>query len=309
MKTSKTRCILLFLLFFSFSLKASAQTFTVLNFNSLVQQGGVLVVKINDQLQDKNLQLFAINKLYSFNKKGVVFVGIDTQQNPDRYPLYLVEMIDQEPIQYDFYYTFAEVLEKDFGPPRYVGPTSNPNATVSKQLEKEKAIKQKAYDSANKEEDLTSGMFIRPLSEITETENFGRMRLFGPRNRRTKEIKIERQVPHGGVDLRARTRLPVMAINSGKVLLARNFPLRGTEGNMLIIDHGSGILSLYLHLSKFKVKVGDMVTKGQVVATSGSTPRGTQPHLHLMVKVHGTNVDPLGFIDTINKLIIEEELQ
>ena len=187
--------------------------------------------------------------------------------------------------------------------PWYAGPAGRPSKIVQERRQKEELIKDNAYALADIEADYTNGPFIRPLESVEETDSFGSLRLYGPRNRKTKKITIERKVPHGGVDLRARTPLPVLAINSGKVLLARNFPLRGTEGNMLIIDHGSGILSLYLHLSRFRVKVGETVEKGQVVALTGATPRGTPPHLHFMIKIQGVNVDPLEFIETMNELL------
>ncbi len=301
----KIKAFLSLLIILAFPITSRAQTFKVLNYNSLVHQGGVLIVKIAKELKNQNLQLYVFDELYSFNENGVAFVGISVDYKPDCYPkpdrciLYLVETEGQERVQYDFYYTHVQVLEKDFGTPWYAGPSGRPNKTMRERRQKEALIKDEAYALADIETDYTSGPFIRPL-DTEETDGFGTLRLYGSRNRKTKKIKIERKVPHGGVDLRARTPLPVMAINSGKVLLTHNFSLRGTEGNMLIIDHGSGILSLYLHLSKFKVKVGDTVTKGQIVALTGKTPKGTPPHLHFMVKINGTNVDPLEFIDTIN---------
>ncbi|MDO8591224.1 MAG: M23 family metallopeptidase [bacterium] len=284
-------------------LSAYAGTFEVLNHNSKVNQGGILIVKIADELKDKNLQLCVFDELYSFNKNGLVFIGINVEQKSDRYILYLMETRDQKQVQYDFYYTHVEILKKEFGPPWYAGAVPKPNKAIEGQRKKEATIKQKAYDSANTAEDYTEGQFILPFDSVTINDAFGTPRLYGHKNRKTKKIKIKRQVSHAGVDLKAQTPLPVKAINSGKVLLARNFPLRGTEGNMLIIDHGSGILSIYLHLSKFKVKVGNTVTKGQIVAITGKTPRGTPPHLHMMVKINGTNVDPLGFIETFNRYL------
>lgn len=286
-----------------FAAESRAGTFDVLNHNSLVRQGGVLVVKITDDLKDKDLQLYAFEELYQFNNEGFVFVGVPVDHEPGRYILYLVETSAEKNLTYGFFYTHVEVLEKDFGMPWYAGPAGRPSKKIQEQRKKEEMIKDNAYALANIGDDYASGPFVRPLEDVEETDSFGTLRLYGSRNRRTKTIKIERKVPHVGVDLRARTPLPVLAVNSGKVLLARNFPLRGTEGNLLIIDHGSGILSLYLHLSRFRVKVGETVEKGQVVALTGATPRGTPPHLHFMIKVHGVNVDPLEFIETFNGLI------
>lgn len=62
----------------------------------------------------------------------------------------------------------------------------------------------------------------------------------------------------------------------------------------MVIDHGQGLLTLYLHLSKFLVKEGDTVEKGQEIALSGGTGRATGPHLHLAVRWQGIYLNPAG---------------
>src|SRR6202035_308296 len=74
-----------------------------------------------------------------------------------------------------------------------------------------------------------------------------------------------------------------------RVILAR--PLF-FEGNCVVIDHGQGLLTLYLHLSKFSVKEGDDVSKGQPIGLSGGTGRATGPHLHLAVRWQGVYLNP-----------------
>ena len=290
-------------LFFSDSSWAQAKSFEILN--ESVEQGGVVVVKITPQWQGSMACISVFEKQFVPNKYGYVFIGVDVNTEPtgtlgktEKYLVYLVEC--GRGVRLDWYYDELEVRIKEFGIPWFVGPVRTPGKAVRERRIKDVALMHSAYDLANKDEDYTSCQFILPLNTIETTDLFGTLRLYGRYNRKNKKITVDREIPHGGVDLRAKTPLPVMAINSGKVLLAHNFPLSGTEGNLLVIDHGSGILSLYLHLSKFKVKAGDKVEKGQVVALTGATPRGTPPHLHFMIKVHGTNVDPLLFIDTIN---------
>jgi murein DD-endopeptidase MepM/ murein hydrolase activator NlpD len=84
-------------------------------------------------------------------------------------------------------------------------------------------------------------------------------------------------------------RTPVAAINSGRVVLAR--PLY-FEGGCVVIDHGLGLMSIYMHLSKIQVSVGKDVRRGQVIALSGATGRATGPHLHLGVRWQGSYLDP-----------------
>ncbi|HST12482.1 MAG TPA: M23 family metallopeptidase, partial [Terriglobales bacterium] len=102
------------------------------------------------------------------------------------------------------------------------------------------------------------------------------------------DLKLVKSV-HQGLDYRVGPGTPVMAVNSGTVLLAR--PLY-FEGNCVVIDHGQGLLSLYLHLSELKVKEGEHVDRGIEIGLSGATGRATGPHLHLAVRWQGVYVDP-----------------
>ncbi len=101
------------------------------------------------------------------------------------------------------------------------------------------------------------------------------------------------EVRHLGVDLASAKGSVVGAMNSGVVRYAG---LNGTYGNMVVIDHGEGIYSMYLHLSKIIAKVGETVKKGQLLGLVGNTGYSTGPHLHLSVKVGGVSVDPLDFV-------------
>jgi murein DD-endopeptidase MepM/ murein hydrolase activator NlpD len=95
--------------------------------------------------------------------------------------------------------------------------------------------------------------------------------------------------PHRGMDFSAPTGTPVKCVADGTVILEGNHYY---AGNSVYVDHGNGVVSMYFHLSQFKVKQGDTVQRGQVVGLSGSTGRATGAHLHLSIGVQGRLVDP-----------------
>ena len=94
---------------------------------------------------------------------------------------------------------------------------------------------------------------------------------------------------HGGVDQRTPEGEPIKAIADGTVRLAGMFELHGgTVG----IDHGQGLLSIYLHQSKLAAMPGTVVHKGDIIGYAGSTGRSTAPHLHWAMYVNGVAVNP-----------------
>ena len=121
------------------------------------------------------------------------------------------------------------------------------------------------------------------------TSDFGNRRLF---NGVLKSY-------HSGTDFRAKTGTPIHAVGAGRVVLVKN---RFFAGNSVIIDHGQGIYTSYYHLSRFKVRKGQFVKKGQIIGLAGATGRVTGPHLHFSVRVNGVQVDPLQFIEVFNEL-------
>ncbi|UPT74348.1 MAG: M23 family metallopeptidase [Elusimicrobiota bacterium] len=109
------------------------------------------------------------------------------------------------------------------------------------------------------------------------------------------------RAPHSGMDLKAASGKPVRAPAAGRVLLADALFY---AGKTVIIDHGLGITTQYAHLSKFLVKAGDSVKKGQVIGKVGATGRVTGPHLHWALKLRSARIDPysLTWLDLDAKL-------
>jgi murein DD-endopeptidase MepM/ murein hydrolase activator NlpD len=158
---------------------------------------------------------------------------------------------------------------------------TEPTPEQQKEIEEGQQIK-KDYLNRITPDRKWSGSFSAP-AEASISDVFGSERIF---NGKTSS-------PHLGLDFRVPSGTAVEAMNDGTVLLAR--PLY-FEGNFIAIDHGQGLLTLYMHLSEFKVKEGDEVKRGQVVGLSGGTGRATGPHLHVAVRWQGTYLDPAALI-------------
>jgi murein DD-endopeptidase MepM/ murein hydrolase activator NlpD len=149
---------------------------------------------------------------------------------------------------------------------------------ILQRIEAEKQVLIALWKKATPEK-LWDGLFIYPIaSEITQ--EFSIKRVF----------QGEFRSFHSGIDLRAKDPTDVLAANRGVVVLTGDHFF---SGNFVIIDHGRRLFSFYAHLSAIKVKEGDAVEKGQVIAVSGNTGRITGPHLHWTIKVNSVNVDPV----------------
>lgn len=124
--------------------------------------------------------------------------------------------------------------------------------------------------------------FAYPLSKNIVTDTYGYTRVTGGTT-----------VAHKGTDFRAPIGTPVYAMNRGFVRLVKKFTV---YGNTVVIDHGQGIQTYYMHLNSTKVEEGKMIEKGTLIGYSGSTGYANGPHLHVSVKVSKQSVDPLLFM-------------
>lgn len=100
------------------------------------------------------------------------------------------------------------------------------------------------------------------------------------------------QEHHNGIDIKCSTGTPILAAESGVVTLARG---SSSAGNWIIIDHGGGMSTVYMHNSVLLVGVGDVVTRGQNISLGGSTGWSTGPHLHFEVRVNGVAQNPMNY--------------
>ena len=152
-----------------------------------------------------------------------------------------------------------------------------PGPEELKRIEAEVQLKAKVFASSA-HEPLWEGDFRAPVT-AAPTDSFGTRRMF---NGKLASI-------HKGMDFRARVGTPVRAGNSGTVVLARGLYY---EGNCVIVDHGLGLFTISMHLSRIDVHESEKVARGALLGLSGATGRVTGPHLHWAVRWEGAYLDP-----------------
>jgi murein DD-endopeptidase MepM/ murein hydrolase activator NlpD len=206
---------------------------------------------------------------------GFAGVGINTASG--NYQLKLeATLVRGRRVHYSHAVAIGKVVYRTFNlnvPDRF----TEPDAETLSRISQERAVKSALFEQITHKR-LWSGRFVPPIKSVI-TEEFGTERTFNGR----------RQSVHQGLDFRASIGTPVEAMNSGRVIIAREMFY---EGGFVVIDHGGGLATLYMHLNQIKVNEGERVKRRQILGYSGATGRVTGPHLHVGVRWQGIYVDP-----------------
>ena len=171
---------------------------------------------------------------------------------------------------------------------KYVEPPAETMRRIKREQEQTRAVLHRVSPGR-----LWELPCVMPVPEGI-TSVFGGQRLFNgqPRSR------------HRGVDLRGAEGTPVLAMAGGKVVIATE---QYFSGNVVYIDHGQGMVSLYAHLSALSVTEGELVEGGQTIGRVGATGRVTGPHLHWGVNILGFPVDPLSLVPEADRPLPVQE--
>ena len=181
-----------------------------------------------------------------------------------------------ETVEYNFTPRDYKISRIDGLPPSQV---SSFNEQQLKRIRSSTARKSVGFSSRVKEVGLKDG-FIFPLKTWNKSSPFGAQRI----------LNGEAKRPHYGVDIAAPVGTPIYAPADGIVSLADDDLY--FEGAMVVLDHGQGLNSMYLHVSEIYVEAGQAVKQGEKIAAIGSRGRSTGPHLCWRMKWRNRNLDP-----------------
>jgi murein DD-endopeptidase MepM/ murein hydrolase activator NlpD len=260
----------------------------IYNSSLFLQQGDTLIIKIKTSLLPEKIEGDLNSKKINFFKIGdnlIGIIGISVKEKPGRYDLVInldnkilwkkkINIIERKFLITKLEVT-EELKEKGFTPSKIKKGVVQENASLNEVF---KIFTPQAY---------FNDYFIYPLEKVKDVGSFGNIRKSG-----------EATIQHLGVDLEAAEGTPVYAVNNGIVRFAKELD---NYGKTVVIDHGLGIFSLYLHLSEFKTFEGNEVKKGEIIGLSGNTGYSIEPHLHFSVKIGNISVDPLKFIALTQK--------
>ena len=261
-----------------------AEEFSISIYPAKIIQGDPVLVQINNatKISDVKKITFENKKWDLFLYKGVVsaLLPVDLNKKAGDYKI-TVGLKNGETLTNTLTVNKRDVVEEPLGIPEKLG--GNTKQAQDKLVQTLAADKKKVTNLKTNKNTLWSKNFLMPLKDIYITSPYGYSRKTG-----------EYSIPHKGTDYRAPDGTEVYAINRGVVRIAKSYR---DYGKSIFIDHGQGLVSYYLHLSKYKVYEGQVVERGQVIGLAGHTGYAIGAHLHLGIRIHDITIDPEKFFE------------
>ena len=246
------------------------QAFSGLNCTGVAQQGGVVLCQTKPNAKVKVARSEKDFYFENADENGQIIVGFDRDEKNN-----FVEVAGDR-ISFDLKLREYDTSRIDGLPPSQVSTFTEAQL---KRIRSSSARKKVGFSSRAKEMGFKNG-FISPITEFRKTTNFGAQRI----------LNGEPKKPHYGVDMAAPVGTPIYAPADGIVSLADDDLY--FEGAMVLLDHGQGLISMYLHVNEITVENGQSVKQGEQIATVGSKGRSTGPHLCWRLKWRNRNLDP-----------------
>ena len=236
----------------------------------IAKQGGAVLCQT---MPNAKVKVARSEKDYYFenaDEDGHIIIGFDRDEKKN-----FVE-VQGDRVSFDLKPREYDTSRIDGLPPSQVSTFSEAQL---KRIRSSSARKKVGFSSRSKDMGFRDG-FISPIKEFRKTTNFGAQRI----------LNGEPKKPHYGVDMAAPVGTPIYAPADGIVSLADDDLY--FEGAMVLLDHGQGLISMYLHTDEILVEPGQRVNQGQQIATVGSKGRSTGPHLCWRLKWRNRNLDP-----------------
>lgn len=260
---------------FGFSLSFSQSSYALPQHSPV--PGGVAVIKIASDVKDvryNKRQVMVINS----NNQSYAVVGIALSASAGAHTL----QVDNEQQSFNVEPKTYKEQRLTITNKRKVNPYEKDLERIAAERKEMNAVFL-SFESDQKQTAETSAEFSLPV-EGPISSPFGLKRFFNdqPRN------------PHSGLDIAADSGVAIAAAAQGRVAATGNYFF---NGNTVLIDHGQGLITMYCHMSKIDVEVGDELIAGDNIGAVGMTGRVTGPHLHWSVSLNNTRVDPNLFLE------------
>ncbi len=264
--------ISLFFIFGSFSLSTSC--FAIDIYQKPVP-GGIAIVDVGTSKSAPTVT-YKNKRVLTFNKNGIwqAVIGVSLSAKPG---IHKVEVSTSKSSK-NINFTLKQAEYES----QYITLKSNKHVNLSKanldRHKKEKARSRMALDNWD-QLDIESLTLKSPTKGIISSP-FGLRRFYNKQPRK----------PHSGLDIAAPKGTPIYAPLAGKITETGNFFF---NGNVVFIDHGNSLVTMYCHMDQISISKGTIVKQGDLIGYVGSTGRVTGPHLHWGVSLNGNMVDPL----------------
>lgn len=237
----------------------------------VIKQGGAVLCRT---APNQKVKVGRSSKDFYFetaDENGEILIGFDRDEKRA-----IIDLGVVEPIDYRFEDRKYDVSHVKGLPPSLVGNYTEEQLV---RIRASSARKKKGFASRAAALGFENG-FIHPVKDYRKTTNFGAFRTYNGQPGK----------PHMGVDMAAPKGTPIYAPADGVVSMADDDLY--FEGAMVLLDHGQGFISMYLHVNEVLVKPGQIIKQGEQIATIGSRGRSTGPHLCWRLKWRSRSLDP-----------------
>lgn len=248
-----------------------------------ILQGEPVMLTIENVTKLSDIQKILFDKKqispFFYRSKVVALIGIDLNEKVGEHTL-TITLMSGEILKQSIAVTKRDKPESEIGiPDKLGGNTKASQKKLVSNLKKENTI---INTLTSNKKTLWKEPFIFPLSTTTIVDPYGYTRTTG-----------EQTISHKGTDFRAPIGTKVFAMNRGVVRFTKKSLV---YGNMVVLDHGNGLMTMYFHLSKIAVYQGQLVLQGQLLGLSGQTGYALGPHLHLSIRINTISIDPMKFM-------------